>query len=896
MRIGVLFGGQSREREISFAGGRTVYDNLNKAMFEPVPIFVDSFGNFILLKWQYLYKGSIRDFYPLAKFVPKSEKQFQPYIEALEGLNESVAFDVISEIGRQVYPHEFQELFDFAFLVLHGSYGEDGNIQGLLEWHNIPYSGCGILPSAIGIDKSIQRTILNDYSFSSVKSIFVSLDEWSLGNSEKIFKQAKEKVGFPLVVKAPHEGSSIGVSVLKENTLSAFQTALDKSFFIQRIDLKSWTNKDEWTKEKFIQNISDIRTGLGFPLFCDSKLIKTHEKLWKRLDQLSKDNESCTLTSSHFEKKVLIESFIYGREFSCIVIEDENGCPIALPPTEIVKASSIFDYRAKYLPGISRKITPINASEEGITKIRKECERLYKVLNCTVYARIDGFLSPKGEVLLNDPNTTSGMLPSSFFFHQAAEIGFNPSQFLTYIIRTSLQARIRGNHHNPQWSVNLKQLDKAIRETNQEDGKKKKVAVMMGGLLSERHISVESGRNIYEKLSSSTDYLPIPVFLTGSNKEYKLYELPVNIMLKDNADDISEKAVSSGEKHPLVKRLQVDHQELIKKYTGGKERCLKSLTYEELATRVDAVFIALHGHPGEDGTVQKELEKVRLPYNGSGVESSRITINKSKTNKLLRKNGILVADHDLVYKQDWQKNITQIIRKLEKQFAYPFIAKPVDDGCSSAVKKINNINELIAFAELMFREESTLDKRQAQLLGLKPNEEFSQKESFMIETLIEKEDANHFIEITGGMLTHRETKGDIRYEVFDPSEVLASGEVLSLEDKFLAGEGQNITPARFSKYLPEWERISKEVKSVLEKTARILNVEGYCRIDAFVKIYSTRVDTYVIEVNSLPGMTPATCIFHQGAINGYKPYDLINAILKYGQSRMKNTLRTTITA
>jgi len=64
MRIGIIFGGSSKEREISFAGGRTVYDNLNKSLFEAIPLFVDSFGNFILLNWQFIYKGSIRDFYP----------------------------------------------------------------------------------------------------------------------------------------------------------------------------------------------------------------------------------------------------------------------------------------------------------------------------------------------------------------------------------------------------------------------------------------------------------------------------------------------------------------------------------------------------------------------------------------------------------------------------------------------------------------------------------------------------------------------------------------------------------------------------------------------------------------------------------------------------------------
>ena len=81
MKIGIFFGGQSREREISFAGGRTVYDNLNKDLFEAIPVFIDSTGNFILLNWECIYKGTIRDFYPPVSESPISENHFQLYIE-----------------------------------------------------------------------------------------------------------------------------------------------------------------------------------------------------------------------------------------------------------------------------------------------------------------------------------------------------------------------------------------------------------------------------------------------------------------------------------------------------------------------------------------------------------------------------------------------------------------------------------------------------------------------------------------------------------------------------------------------------------------------------------------------------------------------------------------------
>src|SRR6185503_10927660 len=146
--------------------------------------------------------------------------------------------------------------------------------------------------------------------------------------------------------------------------------------------------------------------------------------------------------------------------------------------------------------------------------------------------------------------------------------------------------------------------------------------------------------------------------------------------------------------------------------------------------------------------------------------------------------------------------------------------------------------------------------------------------------------ATHFLEITGGMLTKMNGTGEIQFEVFEPSEALAGAEVLSLEEKFLAGEGQNITPARFANDAKEYRRIADIVKKDFEGVAKVLGIEGYCRIDAFVRIFDpdtsgSRVETVIIEVNSLPGMTPATVIFHQAALNHYKPFDFIDKILEF---------------
>jgi D-alanine-D-alanine ligase len=114
----------------------------------------------------------------------------------------------------------------------------------------------------------------------------------------------------------------------------------------------------------------------------------------------------------------------------------------------------------------------------------------------------------------------------------------------------------------------------------------------------------------------------------------------------------------------------------------------------------------------------------------------------------------------------------------------------------------------------------------------------------------------------------------------------------------LAGEGQNITPARFvTPDMPfDHEHISKQVRATLQQAAELLEITGYARIDAFVRIYEDgRAETLIIEVNSLPGMTPATCIFHQCAINGYKPYEFIDQILQFGAQRNQQQNKEAIT-
>lgn len=887
-RIGVIFGGTSREREISFAGGRTVYDNLDKSLFDPVPIFIDSFNNFILINWEYIYKGSIRDFYPPQEMLEPSPNEFQVYAESAGDLNQQEQMKLAHKLGARIEPSSLSEIIDFAFLCLHGSDGEDGRIQGLLEFYRIPYSGSGILSSCTGMNKASQKQLMKLAGFKIPASETIKRQSWvGNKNSSSVYETISKKFGFPFVIKSANQGSSIGVSVITSDDENKFNAAVDKSFFTYRLTRDEWTTFDFNSKVEFIRTLTDIREGIGSPVKISGKIIFHPEELLSNLNQLfSEPEETILIESVEGESEVLIEEFIEGKEFSCIVIENTDGTPVALPPTEIRKGKELFDYRSKYLPGLSRKITPIQLPVEEIQKIRKSCESLFTALGFDVYARIDGFIKEDGTIFLNDPNTTSGMLPSSFFFHQAAEIGLNPSQFITYIIRTSLKARIKDIKTYKVIPWLLQHLDQNIAGKQKGIRSRKRVAIIMGGYSSERHISVESGRNIYEKLASSDLYQPVPVFLSGNDQAHTLSLIPVNVLLKDNADDIKEK-IDHFDRHPVIDTIINECAAITTTYAApGNLEAPKKITYQELATLADAVFIALHGRPGEDGVVQSRLEEVGLPYNGSGVATSRITIDKFTTNEILMQNGLHAAKHIVVKEADWRRDPGAFEEAILKDFNFPFIAKPVDDGCSSAVKIIRNENELHAFSELIFRKGEDLVPAAASLLKIKPKEEFPNKTCYLIEELIVAKGAGKFLEVTGGLLTFYDENGNLDYEIFEASEALSEGDVLSLEEKFLAGQGQNITPARYSSDPEENRRISSAVKAELEKAARVLKVEGYARIDAFVRIYPDKqVEVLVIEVNSLPGMTPATCIFHQAAINHYKPYDFIDKLIDFGIKR-----------
>ncbi len=895
MKVGILFGGPSREREISFAGGRTVYDNLDRTVFEPVPLFVDSHRNIILLDWHFIYKGAIRNFYPPPGTAPPSPHHFEVYLESLGELSAEQQDALIRQVGSKVEPEELPGLIDIAFLALHGEYGEDGDIQQQLAGLNIPYTGSGVRACQIGADKALLKELMGVRDFARSRMMALYREEWLQGKAADYYQEAIDKIGFPMSIRPASQGPTIGQSVVEENQgLEGFDLAVNRAFFREVLPVYEWRDRSKFERSEYIHLITDIRDGLGFPVDVtfrgETQTLFHPEGLLDFLNKKtaeSSDGEAFILESHHQEKKVLIEAHTEGREFSCMVIQDENHSAIALPPTEIIRDSRPFDYSFRYMLGLSQKVTPIDLPGEQVQAIRKECERLFEELGFKVYARIDGIFSRDGQVLLTGLKTTSAMLPSSFLFHQAAEIGLNTSQFLTYILRTSLRQRREESPENESYAALLAQLDDKMEAARTAAPHKRRIGVLFGGNSFERHLSVQTGRNVYEKLASSTQYDPLPIFLDQKGREeYELYLLPLHLMLTDNADEIREK-IHAYKVHPILEEIRRQCAGLRARYGSAANRFEPRKQPEEsLAQQVDGVFIALHGRPGEDGQVQQILEKRKIPYNGSGVKSSAVTINKHQTLQALKSNGFTVAGQLVMPREDFEKSPEEFYRRVENQFAYPFVAKPVDDGSSSAVKILKSRDELEAFTHLMFRPAGEEGREARRKLHLRAGEEFPRKPEILFENLVGARGARLFMEVTIGLLTHYQESGAIRYELFEPSEIIATGEIPTLEDKFFAGEEQHVTPARFSNKPEEYKAIAGQVKQQAERAARILDIQGYARIDAFVRVYSDNsVEAIIIEVNSLPALTPAAVIFQQAAINGYTPFEYIDKIISFGFER-----------
>src|SRR5688572_9852561 len=184
LRVGVIFGGKSGEHEVSVASAASIFKHLDRTRYEPVPIRIEKDGRWVLT-------GAL----PTALSAADVLKQRQT--ESLEPVEPTAA---VSRSG-----------VDVVFPVLHGPYGEDGTVQGLLELANVPYVGCGVLASAAGMDKAVMKVLFAARGLPVGPYLAVVRREWE-ADADAIAARVERDLRYPVFVKPANLGSSVGIS------------------------------------------------------------------------------------------------------------------------------------------------------------------------------------------------------------------------------------------------------------------------------------------------------------------------------------------------------------------------------------------------------------------------------------------------------------------------------------------------------------------------------------------------------------------------------------------------------------------------------------------------------------------------------------------------------------
>jgi len=335
IKIGIICGGKSTEHEVSVISANSVIKNLNKDKYEIYNIFIDK-GN------DWYEKNNDED-------------------KKIEDIN------------------NFLKNLDVVFPVLHGLYGEDGTIQGMLELLGIPYVGCKVLASSIAMDKVYTKIIFDRAGIKQAKYVYIKKEKNNYiyidenFNEEKleleeICKRVERKIKYPMFVKPSNSGSSVGINKSKNN-----------------------------------------------------------EELKKHIEY-----------AAQFDNKILIEENIIGREIECAIIgnEDVNASVLG----EIKSAEEFYSFDAKYKNNESKTIIPATLSEDLTEKVRKLAVKAFKAIDGKGFSRVDFFVNGESnDIYINEINTIPGFTEISMYPKLWEASGLKYTELLDELINLAME-------------------------------------------------------------------------------------------------------------------------------------------------------------------------------------------------------------------------------------------------------------------------------------------------------------------------------------------------------------------------------------------------------------------------------------------------------------------------
>jgi addiction module HigA family antidote len=788
LKVAVICGGPSLERGISLNSARSVIDHLSREEVEIFPIYVDVYKNFYFLSKSQLYSNTPSDF------------DFKLH-SAAKKVSENELLDKLKKM-------------DVVFPIIHGKFGEDGELQAFLEKNNIPFVGSSSLTCQKMFDKHSAFFILERHGYATIPTEILRKGSLDLEKNITNFFQ-KYTLG-RVVVKPIAGGSSIGV-------FSAYS-----------------------------------------PKEATEKTLKLFE--------------------NNLGEEALVEPFCFGKEFTIIVLQNPDGSPVALIPTEIqvnYDGGEIFDYRRKYLPSQNTFwFCPPRFEDKIVEDIRKKAEELFKLFNMRDFARLDGWLLNDGRVIFSDFNPISGMEQNSFIFQQASRIGLTHGDLLWNILCNACS----------RYNIKVKQRHNTLEE------KKEPLHVLFGGSTAERQVSLMSGTNVWLKLRKSKKYQPEPYLLDFSNC---VWHLPYSFSLNHTVEEIYENCLTAPATVERLERFLLDIKKRLiyaPKNFDVKKNLPKQLSFDEfikISKEKNAfVFLALHGGEGENGAVQQKLEENNLLYNGSNPKTSELCMDKYLTGAAISKMGdekiltvpkkqIKMSSFNNFTKMDFENFWFSLQKELTSK---TFIIKPQKDGCSSGIVRLFSHEDLQKYIDFVRKKISTIPPNSFKNQAAPIEMPLKFEDDYLIEMFVETD----FIRIFKNELVHKIKTGWIEltvgvieknglYHSLNPSITISEGEVLSVEEKFQGGTGINITPPLESIIS---QSSLKSIKKNVEKIAKNLSIENYARMDLFFNV-KTKI-TYLIEVNTLPALTPSTVLFHQALAekNSIYPREFLESLIE----------------
>ena len=368
-RIVVLYGGKADEHPISCISTAGVLKAMDTERFEPIPVGITKSGQWIVNGEDPRGWDLSGDALPEVKVTPQSRPVLLDVSRGCDGF--LVDGDTVESLGH----------IDAVLPVLHGPYGEDGTIQGLLEMMNVPYVGCGVLASAACMDKHYTKVLLNAAGIATAPGI--TLDARSFDASDGFASDAAaimaevEAAGlrYPLFVKPSRAGSSFGVTKVEREGDAAELAA-------------------------------------------------------------------AVFEASHHDWRVLIEQGIDAREIECAVLCAKPGDePKASWPGEIVLdrredvGDQFYDFDSKYMDSSASHVeVPANLPEETLQRVRETAIKAFKAVDGMGLSRVDSFVTADGAIMINEINTMPGFTPISMYPKAWEATGLSYTDLITTLI------------------------------------------------------------------------------------------------------------------------------------------------------------------------------------------------------------------------------------------------------------------------------------------------------------------------------------------------------------------------------------------------------------------------------------------------------------------------------